>query len=302
MRVIFMGSPDFAVTALKAIADKGHEIVCVYSQPPRPKGRGNKVEKTSVHVAAEAMGLMVRTPLNFKDPNDIEAFRALHADIAVVAAYGLILRKPILEGAKRGCINIHASLLPRWRGAAPIQRAIEAGDKETGITIMQMDVGLDTGPMLLKETTPITVEDDAQTVHDRLAEMGGRLIVQYLSDPDKYMPQTQSETGVTYASKLQKEEYTVDWNLSAQELLQRLQALMGLWMVYRGERLRIHRAHIVPRSGQTGTILASPFTVACKQDALAIDVIQRAGKNPQTVEEFCRGFQVVIGERCHAGN
>lgn len=302
MRIVFMGSPDFAVAALQALVQAGHEIVCVYSQPPRPKGRGHAVEKTPVHLKAEEMGLNVRTPVNFKDPTDIAAFQSLQADIAVVAAYGLILRKPILEGTKLGCINIHASLLPRWRGAAPIHRAIEAGDTETGITIMRMDVGLDTGPMLLKDTTPIRDTDTAQIIHDRLAEMGGRLIVEYLAKKDTLLDEIQPEEGVTYAHKLVKTEYHVDWSLSAEKLLRKLNALSGLWMIYRGERLRIHKAHLVNATGPAGRVLALPFVVACADKAIAIDVIQRAGKNAQSIEEFCRGFSVVMGEECHAGN
>ena len=302
MRVIFMGSPDFAVTAMKALHAAGHEIVCVYSQPPRPKGRGHEIEKTPVHTAAEKMGLVVHTPASLKDQAEVERFRAYNADVAVVAAYGLILRPAVLQGTKLGCVNIHASLLPRWRGAAPIQRAIEAGDTETGITIMKMDVGLDTGPMLLKESTPITNDDTAQNVHDRLAEIGGRLIVDYLHGHTTISPQTQPEQGVTYAHKLKKEEYTVDWNLSAEMLLRRLNALQGLWMIYRGERLRVHRARVVKGNGAPGTILALPFVVACGRDALAIETIQRAGKNAQPVAEFCRGFDVRVGEQCHAGS
>lgn len=305
MRIIFMGSPDFAVNALHALQQAGHEIICVYSQPPRPKGRGQALEKTPVHKAAENMGLEVRTPSTFKDENAVAAFQALNADIAVVAAYGLILRKPILEGTKYGCLNIHASLLPRWRGAAPIHRAIEAGDKETGITIMRMDAGLDTGPMLLWDTTPIANDDTTQTVHDRLAEMGAMLIVKALQQYETLTDHQQPEQGVTYAHKITKEESQINWALSADDLLNKLNAFTpfpGLWLTYRGERLRIHKAHKVTASAVPGTIIAAPFTVACGQDALTVEIIQRAGKNPQNIDEFCRGFKVEIGDTCNDGN
>jgi len=298
MRVIFMGSPEFSVHALKALHAAGHEIVAVYSQPPRPKGRGQGIEKTAVHQAAEAMGLEVRTPASLKPEEEVAAFQALNADVAVVAAYGLILRKNILEAPRLGCINIHASILPRWRGAAPIQRSIEAGDKETGITIMQMDVGLDTGPMLMLETTPITDIDTTETVHDRLAEIGGRLIVKTLQNIPA--PQTQPEEGVTYAHKMVKEESVIDWTQPAAVIERKLRAFTpwpGLWMHYNRERLRIHKAKAVTLSGIPGTILDKPLTIACGEQALEILEIQRAGKNKQTIDEFARGFAVTIGDK-----
>jgi methionyl-tRNA formyltransferase len=300
MRVIFMGSPDFAVTALKALHEAGHEIICVYSQPPRPKGRGQHLEKTPVHAAAEAMGLMVRTPATFKDEQAVADFQSLNADIAVVAAYGLILRKPILNGTKRGCINIHASLLPRWRGAAPIHRAIEAGDIETGITIMQMDIGLDTGPMLLTGKTPITHDDTTDSVHDRLAVMGGELIVETLDRIDDLQPVTQPEEGITYAQKIVKEEAHIDWTMPAGRILHKLKAFTpapGLWINYKGERLRIHHAHVVPSEGEAGAIIASPFVIACGESSLSVETIQRAGKTAQPIAEFVRGFAVTVGDK-----
>lgn len=298
MRVIFMGSPEFSVHALRALHAAGHEIVAVYSQPPRPKGRGQGIEKTAVHQAAEDMGFLVRTPVSLKPEEEVEAFKALNADVAVVAAYGLILRKNILTAPRLGCINIHASILPRWRGAAPIQRAIESGDTETGITIMQMDVGLDTGPMLMLETTPIANDDTAQTVHDRLAEIGGRLIVETLTNIPA--PQIQPELGVTYAHKMAKEESVIDWTQSADVIERKLRAFTpwpGLWMHYNGERLRVHRAQIVDKSGAPGTIVDVPFVVACGDKALAVTEIQRAGKNRQSILEFTRGFTVTIGDK-----
>lgn len=297
MRIIFMGSPEFSVGALKALANAGHEIVAVYSQPPRPKGRGQGIEKTAVHAAAEEMGYPVFTPASLKPEEEVERFKSFNADVAVVAAYGLILRKNILEAPRLGCINIHASSLPRWRGAAPIQRAIEAGDAETGITTMQMDIGLDTGPMLLLETTPITKDDTAQILHDRLAEIGARLIVKTLENIPA--PKIQPEEGVTYASKLTKEESHIDWTQSATAIERKLRAMTpwpGLSFAYKGERFRVHAVEIIDESGAPGTILAAPFVIACGDKALSITEIQRAGKNRQKIEEFCRGFVVTIGE------
>lgn len=300
MRIIFMGSPDFSVTALKALHDAGHEIVAVYSQPPRPKGRGQEVEKTPVHKAAEAMGFTVRTPASLKPQDEVDAFIALDADVAVVAAYGLILRENILNAPRLGCINIHASILPRWRGAAPIQRAIQAGDKETGITIMQMDKGLDTGAMLKIGTTPISDDDTAETVHDRLSTIGGHMIVDVLADMPE--PVVQPEKGVTYAHKLAKEESLIDWSLDADVLERTLRAFTpwpGMSIQYKGEKLRVHQVAIVEHSGvagQAGQIISEPFVVACGTHALSILEIQRAGKTRQPIDTFARGFQVTVGD------
>lgn len=299
MRVIFMGSPEFSVGALKALAADGHEIVAVYSQPPRPKGRGQGIEKTAVHAAAEEMGLPVFTPASLKPEEEVTRFRSFDADIAVVAAYGLILRRNILEAPRLGCVNIHASLLPRWRGAAPIQRAIEAGDAESGITTMQMDVGLDTGPMLLMEKTPISDRDTAQTLHDRLASIGAGLIVKTLQNIPQAKPQP--DEGVTYAHKLTKEESVIDWTQPAPAIDRKLRAMTpwpGQWLNYHGERLRVHQVTVIPEiSGEPGAILQHPFVVACGEGALAITEIQRAGKNKQKIDEFCRGFAVTIGDQ-----
>jgi methionyl-tRNA formyltransferase len=298
MRIIFMGSPEFSVGALKALHQAGHEIVAVYSQPPRPKGRGQGIEKTAVHQAAEEMGFPVFTPASLKPEEEVVRFQSFDADVAVVAAYGLILRKNILEAPRLGCINIHASLLPRWRGAAPIQRAIEAGDTETGITTMQMDIGLDTGPMLLIEKTPITKEDTAQTVHDCLAEIGARLIVKTLENIPQ--PVIQPEEGITYAHKLTKEESIIDWSQPAIVIDRKLRAMTpwpGLSVNYKNERLRIHKLEIQDESGNAGTIIAEPFVIACGIGSVAITEIQRAGKNKQSIEEFCRGFAVTIGDQ-----
>jgi methionyl-tRNA formyltransferase len=298
MRIIFMGSPEFSVGALKALHQAGHEIIAVYSQPPRPKGRGQGIEKTAVHVAAEEMGFPVFTPASLKPEEEVARFQSFNADVAIVAAYGLILRKNILEAPRLGCINIHASLLPRWRGAAPIQRSIEMGDAETGITTMQMDIGLDTGPMLLIEKTPIGKDDTAQTVHDRLAEIGARLIVETLEKLPA--PIIQPEEGVTYAQKLTKEESVIDWSQWADVIERKLRAMTpwpGLSFSYKGERFRVHKMEIIDQSGNAGEIIAAPMVIACGEKALAITEIQRAGRNKQKIEEFCRGFNVVIGDK-----
>jgi methionyl-tRNA formyltransferase len=302
MRIIFMGSPQFSVGALKALHVADHEIVAVYSQPPRPKGRGQEIEKTSVHQAAEQMGLLVRTPASLRPEEEVKAFQELNADLAVVAAYGLILRKNILDAPKHGCINIHASLLPRWRGAAPIQRAIEAGDKETGITIMQMDVGLDTGPMLLKGIVPITADDNSQTILDKLSAQGAELIVTALDKLQKGQlpPEIQPEAGVTYAHKLTKEENKIDWSLSATAIERKLRAFTpwpGLGFDYKGERLRVHKMSVTAQKGIAGVIIAEPFIIACGEGALAIEEIQRPGKNRQPINDFRRGFAVTVGDK-----
>lgn len=299
MRVVFMGSPEFSVNALKSLHVAGHEIIAVYSQPPRPKGRGQGVEKTAVHMAAEELGFEVHTPATFKDADAVQAFQDLNADVAVVAAYGLILRKPILEAPKFGCINIHASLLPRWRGAAPIQRAIEAGDAETGITIMQMDVGLDTGSMLLKGAMPIALSDTAQNVHDRLSVIGAELIVQALSKLEKgdLPPEIQPEEGVTYAQKMQKSESIIDWTHSAEAIQRKLRAFTpwpGLQTIYKGEVLRVHQVEAVAQSGMPGAVIGLPLVVACGDKALSIKRIQRAGKNVQDIDVFVRGFPFAV--------
>lgn len=304
MRIIFMGSPAFAVPALQALHAAGHEIVCVYSQPPRPQGRGHKLAKTAVHEAAEALGLDVRTPASLKPAEEVEAFQSLKADVAVVAAYGLILRKNILEAPTHGCINIHGSILPRWRGAAPVQRAIQMGDAETGVTIMQMDIGLDTGPMLSWETFPIQSDDTTQTAMDRMADLGARMIVQTLGDLQTtgLQPQIQPEEGVEYAHKISKDESVIDWTKPAVEIERTLRAFTpwpGLWTSINGERLRLVQVSIVPVKDKVpGTVIAEPLTIACGENALQVDKIQRAGRSVQTIAEFRNGFPITVGTLC----
>ena len=305
MRVIFMGSPDFAVPALQALHAAGHEIVCVYSQPPRPQGRGQKLTKTAVHSAAEQLGLMVRTPATLKPTEEVEAFAALNADVAVVAAYGLILRTPVLNAPTYGCINIHGSILPRWRGAAPVQRAIQSGDAETGVTIMQMDKGLDTGAMLMLETFPIAADDTTQTLMDKMAQCGARMIVTALDKVAQgdLPPTTQPEDGVLYAHKIDKAESIVDWNQSAARIERTLRAFTpwpGLWTSLQGERLRLVSVEIADgqQDKAPGTVLDDRLTIQCGEGALRVTQIQRAGRAAQNTDEFLRGFAVPAGTLC----
>ena len=252
MRLIFMGTPDFSVAALDALVAAGHEILCVYSQPPRPAGRGKKPRPSPVQARAEALGLPVRHPVSLKGAEAQADFAALGADLAVVVAYGLILPQAVLAAPARGCLNIHASLLPRWRGAAPIQRAIMAGDAETGVCIMQMEAGLDTGPVLLRESLAIGPEDTAGDLHDRLAGLGAELIVAALAELDGLRPEAQPEAGVTYAAKIDKAEAKIDWSRSAAEIDRQIRGLSpfpGAWAEIGGERVKLLLSTVADGSG-----------------------------------------------------
>jgi len=298
MRLAFMGTPDFAVGALDALAKAGHEIVAVYTQPPRPAGRGQREQRSPVHEKAVALGIQVRHPTSLKSPDEQAAFAGLALDIAIVAAYGLILPKAILEAPRLGCLNIHASLLPRWRGAAPIQRAIEAGDVATGITIMQMDAGLDTGAMLLKAQIPIGPDTTGGKLHDELAVIGAKAIVDALDRLDDLRPEKQPEAGVTYAKKLDKAEAKLDWSLTAGELDRRIRAFdpfPGTWFEAKGERIKVLAAKKVEGKGAPGTVLASPPVVACGDGALALTRLQRAGGKPMDATAFANGFDLPPG-------
>jgi len=300
MRLAFMGTPDFARAALDALAAAGHEIACVYTQPPRPAGRGQRAQVSAVHARALELGLRVRHPANFKAEADRAAFAALGLDVAVVAAYGLILPQAVLDAPKRGCLNIHASLLPRWRGAAPIQRAIEAGDAETGITIMRMEAGLDTGPMLLKRAVPVGAAATGGTLHDELARVGAAAIVEALARLDALVPEPQGP-GATYARKLGKDEARIDWNRPAAELERRIRAFdpfPGAWFAHGTERFKVLGVRIVPASQATpGTIVAAPLVVACGEGALEIVRVQRAGRAPMDAEALLRGYTLPVGTR-----
>ena len=298
LRIVFMGTPAFAAVALKAVADAGHEVVAVYSQPPRPKGRGLELQKSPVQAFAEELGIAVRTPVSLKNADEAAAFAALNADVAVVAAYGLILPKAALEAPRRGCLNIHASLLPRWRGAAPIQRAIMAGDATTGVTIMQMEAGLDTGPMLLKEELAIDADMNAGALHDALAEIGARLVVQALEQLPDLSPVPQPADGVTYAAKITKEECRLDWRRSAAELDRQVRGLSpapGAFTEIDGERLTILAADLAAGPGAPGTTVDDRLTIACGEGALRPTLVKRAGKRAMSAEEMLRGFAVPKG-------
>ncbi len=298
MRLIFMGTPDFSVQILGALVDAGHEIACVYSQPPRPSGRGKAARKTPVHQRAEALGLPVRTPLNFKDPSDIRELKALDAQIAVVVAYGLLLPQAVLDGPARGCLNIHASLLPRWRGAAPIQRAIMAGDTQTGVCIMQMDAGLDTGPVLLRRETPIEPSDTAASLHDRLAGLGAKAICDALAQIDTLTPQPQPETGATYAKKIDKAEARIDWSAPATTIDRHIRGLSpfpGAWSELGGERIKFLMSSVAAGQGAPGETLDDALTIATGSGAVKIHRLQRAGKSAADTQDVLRGFAMPKG-------
>ncbi len=297
LRLAFMGSPAFAVPALRALHAAGHDIVAVYCQPPRPAGRGHAVRPCPVHAAAEALSLDVRTPVRLRrDAAEHTAFAALDLDAAVVCAYGLILPAPMLAAPRRGCINIHASLLPRWRGAAPIQAAILAGDTESGITIMQMEEGLDTGPMLLREAVPITPATDASSLHDALAAIGARLILRVLDEAPPPVPQP--EAGATYAPKLAREDGHIDWSESAAALDRKVRALNpwpGTFSRLGGETLKILAARPEPGSGAPGTVLDGALLVACGSGALRLTRVQVPGRAALDAGAFIRGHPVPRG-------
>ncbi|MFY0634363.1 MAG: methionyl-tRNA formyltransferase [Vannielia sp.] len=292
MRLIFMGTPEFSVPALDALHDAGHEILCVYTQPPRPAGRGKKERPSPVQARAETLGLPVRHPARLKDDEAQQAFAALGADLAVVVAYGLILPQPVLDAPRFGCMNIHASLLPRWRGAAPIHRAVMAGDAETGVCIMQMEAGLDTGPVLLRESTPIGPEETTGDLHDRLSALGARLIVAAADRAGALPPMPQPEAGVTYADKIDKAEAATDWTRPATEVDRHIRGLSpfpGAWTEVAGERLKLLRSRLAPGEGAPGEVL-SGLTLACGSGAVEITQAQRPGKRPMEAAELLRGL------------
>ncbi|MDO6522724.1 methionyl-tRNA formyltransferase [Shimia thalassica] len=300
MKVVFMGTPDFSVPVLDALIKAGHEIVAVYCQPPRPAGRGKKERPTPVHARALELGLEVRHPVSLKSEDEQDAMRALGADVGVVVAYGLILPQAILDAPQKGCLNIHASLLPRWRGAAPIHRAIMAGDAESGVCIMQMDAGLDTGPVLLEEKTPILAQDTTADLHDRLAGIGADAIVNALGQLDDLTPVPQPELGVTYAHKIDKSEAKVDWTAPAIEIDRKIRGLSpfpGAWCEVEGQRVKLLASRLAEGQGTAGEILDDALTVACGDGAVQLLRLQRAGKGAQDADVFLRGFPVSQGQQ-----
>lgn len=299
MRIIYMGTPDFAVPALDALAAAGHDIVAVYSQPPRPAGRGKALRPSPVQARAEQMGIEVRTPVSLKGAEAQAAFAALDADVAIVAAYGLILPPAILAAPKQGCINIHASLLPRWRGAAPIQRAILAGDNVTGVTIMDMEAGLDTGPMRAKSMTPIEGKT-AGALTAELAEAGAALAVEVLDDLSLHPPMPQPAEGVTYAAKIDKAEARIDFSRDAHAIERQVRAFNpspGAFFVYAGERFRILVAQVETHDGTAGELLDDSLLIGCGHGAIRPTLIQRAGKAAMLPGELLRGFDMPAGTR-----
>ena len=300
MRLAFMGTPDFATPSLAELIASGHDIACVYTQPPRPKGRGLAEEKSPVHKLAESAGIQVRTPHRLKHAPEQEAFAALRLDAAIVVAYGLILPKAVLEAPRLGCFNVHGSLLPRWRGAAPIQRAIMAGDAETGVQVMRMEEGLDTGPVLMSERVAIGRKTYGE-LHDELARLGADVLGRTLVELQKsqIVEQPQSHVGVTYARKIEKSEARIDWKRSARELdwlIRGLSPSPGAWFEAKGERIKVLLAEPVSGSGEPGEVL-SPLVVACSDRALKLITVQRAGRAPMEAEAFLRGFALNKGDR-----
>ncbi|HEY6047747.1 MAG TPA: methionyl-tRNA formyltransferase [Sphingomicrobium sp.] len=296
MRIVFMGSPDFAVPSLNALVEHGHEVVAAYAQPPRPAGRGKAERKTAVHERAEELGIEVRTPKTLRNEDEQGHFRALDADLAVVAAYGLILPREILEAPKAGCINVHASLLPHWRGAAPIQRAILAGDEVSGVTLMRMDEGLDTGPMLARQSIDIRHKNAAQ-VTEELANLGARMLVEWLGHPTP--PEPQPVAGATYAKKIAKVETRIDWTRPAKEIERQVRAFSpapGAWFEAGGERVKLLEAAVgSDASGKPGEVLDDCLSVACGVESIRPLLVQRAGRAPMSPGDLLRGFAIPKG-------
>lgn len=303
LRLAFMGTPDFSVPILDALVSAGHQVACVYCQPPRPAGRGQQLQPSPVQRRAEALGIPVRHPKTLRTADAQAEFRDLGLDCAVVAAYGLILPQAVLDAPRHGCINVHASLLPRWRGAAPIQRAILAGDRETGVTIMQMEAGLDTGPMLLKETLPIGPRTTARELHDALSALGAELIVAALDllEAGALAPEPQPDAGVTYAAKLTKEEGLLDFRKPAADLDRQVRGLTpwpGCWFeAVTGEKIKVLAAEPARGEDEPGILLDDTFRVACGTGALRLLTVQRPGKGPVDGAAFLRGFPVQMGGR-----
>lgn len=299
LRLAFMGTPDFAVPTLAELIAQGHDIACVYSQPPRPKGRGMALEKGPVHKFAESAGLPVRTPLSLKGETEQAEFAALNLDAAIVVAYGLLLPKAILDAPRLGCFNLHGSLLPRWRGAAPIQRAVMAGDTETGVMVMQMEEGLDTGPVLMAERVKVGRKTSGDLTSE-LSRLGADLMVRALGALERggVTPQPQSADGVTYAKKISKDEARIDWTKSATEIdghVRGLSPFPGAWTDVNGERLKILFAEPVAGSGKPGVLLDDQLTVACGEGGLRLLKVQRAGKSAMTAADLLKGFVLSRG-------
>lgn len=300
MKIVFMGTPDFSVPILEGIIAAGHEVCAVYCQPPRPAGRGKKDRSSPVQVAAERLGLVVYHPLNFDEKAEVAAFEALDADVGVIVAYGLILPQVILDAPTKGCLNIHASLLPRWRGAAPIHRAIMAGDLVTGVCVMQMEAGLDTGPVLETVRTEILERDTTGVLHDRLSLIGRDVILGVLADGISAEAVEQKADGILYASKIDKLEAEVDWARTAVEVDQHIRGLSpspGAWTMVRGQRVKLLMSSVSEGTGDAGIVLDETLRVACGSGAVNLVRLQRAGKEAMDWDTFLQGFTIVKGAR-----
>jgi len=297
MRITFMGTPDFAVPTLRALHEAGHEIVAAYTQPPRPAGRGKADRPSPVHRAAEALGIEVRHPTSLRNLDEQAAFLALEPEVAVVVAYGLILPQAVLDGPRLGCVNVHPSLLPRWRGAAPIQRTILAGDHMTGVTIMRMEAGLDTGPMLAKARLPVE-EKTSGELHDELADIGASLMVETLAQLQDLRAEPQDPLEATYATKIDKAEARLDWRKPAELLEREVRAFApfpGSWFEMDGERIKLLRARVIGVNGAPGTVLDEELTIACGEAALRPMEMQRAGRPAMAAADVLRGKSVPVG-------
>jgi methionyl-tRNA formyltransferase len=304
MRIAFMGTPDFAVTALAELIAAGHDIVCVYSQPPRPRGRGQTLQPSAVHAFAQGMGLEVRTPERMREPTEISAFEALELDAAVVVAYGQILPAAVLDAPRLGSFNLHASLLPRWRGAAPIQRALMAGDAVTGVQVMRMSEGLDEGPIILSETVPISWDETAGSLHDKLAMVGASLLPRALAAVERggATETPQAEEGATYARKISADEARIDWSRSAAAVDRHIRGLSpfpGAWFEVvtekRAVRVKALMSQVSPAAGHVGEVLDDALLIACGEGAVRLIRLQREGKGLQEADAFVRGFPLAAG-------
>lgn len=299
LTIIFMGTPAFSVPILEALVGAGHKVIAAYSQPPRPSGRGKALMPSPVQARAESLGIAVHTPVSLRDPQAQATFAALGADVAVVAAYGLILPKPVLAAPRLGCLNVHASLLPRWRGAAPIQRAIMAGDAETGVCIMQMEAGLDTGPEVRRGVTPVGRKNAGQLTHE-LSAMGARLMIEVLADVPGLTALPQPLEGITYAAKIDKAEARIDWAEPAADIERRVRALNpvpGAFFELNGERIKLLEAVVVDSCAPSGTVLDDALTIACGSGAVRPILLQRAGRGAMTAADLLRGFAIAPGTR-----
>ncbi len=302
MKVIFMGTPNFSVPVLDRLCNTGHELICVYTQPPRPCGRGKREQRSPVHKYADGLGLEVRHPISLKTAEVQQAFASLNADVAVVVAYGLLLPRAVLDLPRFGCLNVHASLLPRWRGAAPIHRAIMEGDKTTGISIMKMEVGLDTGPVLLREETAIGISETTADLHNRLSDIGAELIVKTLGKVESIDAVPQPYNGITYAAKVEKSEALIDFAKPAETVDRKIRALSpfpGAWSEFKGMRLKFLCSEVCRKIGSFGApgkVISDTLEVACQTGSVRITRIQKAGKAAQIPEDFLRGVKIKRGD------